>query len=391
MVERKIFKLLKKELSSKYTVVITGMRRVGKTTTLKYLFEQIKSTNKIFLDLERLDIRHLFGDPNYDSIIISLKNIGLDFSKKAYIFLDEIQLLPNITSVIKYLYDHFNIKFVVSGSSSFYLKNHFSESMSGRKIIFNMFPLSFDEFLLFKNEKLSLYKSPFALVNRFIYKKHINYYNEYIKYGGFPEVVLSKTFKEKKNILNDILQSYVYVDVQLISDFSKIDELYNLIKLLASRSGNRIDYTQLSSLTGINRNKIKDYIILFEQTFLIHQVPVFSKNPDVEISKQKKFYFTDSGMANHLAQVSSGILFENCIAMQLSHLGNISYYRKKTGQEIDFILNKTIAIEVKETPTLSDLRILKSRANQIGLIKSYLVGCFMPSKFNEFVWGGSIF
>jgi len=149
---RKIFSELTDHLDKRQITVITGMRRTGKTTLAIELLRQAKDTNQIFIDLERFDNRELFTDPNYDNIIRQLTGRGLDFTRKAWIVLDEIQLVPHITSVLKYLYDHYPIKFIVTGSSSFYLKNLFSESLAGRKILFELYPLSFGEFLNFRGE-----------------------------------------------------------------------------------------------------------------------------------------------------------------------------------------------------------------------------------------------
>jgi len=113
----------------------TGMRRVGKTTALRYLMHQIPHTNKLLIDLEQVENRHIFALNSYQETQIEWEILGVDFSIPAVIALDEIQLVPEITSIIKYFYDHFQVKFLVSGSSSFYMKGQFSESLAGRKRI----------------------------------------------------------------------------------------------------------------------------------------------------------------------------------------------------------------------------------------------------------------
>lgn len=122
------------------------MRRVGKSTALKYLLSQIEHSNKTYIDLEKIENRVLFSENAYATIEAGLKSLGINFNKPCIIALDEIQLVPSSVSVIKYLYDTYGIKFLLTGSSSFYLKNHFSESLAGRKRIFEMYPLTFQEF-----------------------------------------------------------------------------------------------------------------------------------------------------------------------------------------------------------------------------------------------------
>ena len=93
--------------------------------------------------MERLDQRAVFQESNYDLVINFLRNRGLDSTQPMTVALDEIQYVPNLPSVVKYLLDNYQIKFLLTGSSSFYLKNYFTESLAGRKVVFEMFPLTF--------------------------------------------------------------------------------------------------------------------------------------------------------------------------------------------------------------------------------------------------------
>ncbi|MBN2773291.1 MAG: AAA family ATPase, partial [Prolixibacteraceae bacterium] len=135
---RKIYNQIKEHAHRKQVSIITGMRRTGKTTLVKQLLADVLNDNYVYIDLERLDNRYLFQTSNYDSIVLALKQRGLDFNRKCVIALDEAQLVKDLPSVVKYLYDSYDIKFIISGSSSFYLKNSFHESLSGRKKIFEV-------------------------------------------------------------------------------------------------------------------------------------------------------------------------------------------------------------------------------------------------------------
>lgn len=392
MFYRNIYKELEKSLGAKQIIALTGLRRVGKTTAIEHLYKKIKSENKVFLDLEKLEYRAIFNTVRYDDIIISLEIEGIDFSTKGYIFLDEIQLINNIASVIKYIYDHYDVKFIVTGSSSYYMKGAFSESLAGRKQIFELFPLGFDEFLVFKNIKVKLPEFNYQATNPYFISKYFSYYKEYVEFGGFPEIILTKNRKEKTAILKDILNSYIKFDILFLSDFTDIDELYKLIKLLSSRVGSKADYTKLSNISGISRQKIKDYILFLESSYFIRLIKPFVTNADREIAKQKKLYFTDTGILNTFTNISSSAIFENAIAHQLSLKGNVNFYAKRTGQEIDFILDEKIAIEVKETPTAGDLITLNRRAKSINLKQILLVAYNTPeNKFDNYTFGGAIY
>ncbi|NIJ51588.1 ATP-binding protein [Dyadobacter arcticus] len=393
MHKRKLFDELELHLKQKQATVITGMRRVGKSTTLKYLLTKITHPNKLYLDLERVENRALFNQNSYTDIERGLQALGLNFDQPAVLALDEIQLVANSTSVIKSLYDTYDIKFLVTGSSSFYLKNHFSESLSGRKQIFEMYPLDFEEFLTFKNEDTSTLKAErFQTFLPIYYDRWKGHYEEFLQFGGFPEVVLANSESAKINYLKDVLNAYIELDIKLLSDFSVSDTLYKLIQLLSTRVGSRIDHSKISSLIGLNRNKIKDYMHLLEYTYLIQVVKPLTGGIDKELSKQPKLYFADTGLLRVAGQVSSGALFENAIANQLARVGNINYFEKSSGTEIDFILDKKKAIEVKETCTAQDLATLSSRAKMLEITDVTLIGRHPNTgNFVNFIWGGSIF
>jgi uncharacterized protein len=308
------------------------------------------------------------------------------------IALDEVQLIPEVASFIKYYHDHFPVKFITSGSSSYYLRNRFTESLAGRKTIFEMYPLTFPEFLEFKGENASpvqvLRLQPYR---RTLYAQYKPLYEEFIQYGGFPEVVLADTAERKTRFLKDVLNSYIELDVKLLADYSVIDDLYRLITLLSSRIGNKLDYSKLGVLLGINRHKIKEYIHLLERTYFLHLIEPFSNNINRAIAFQPKLYLADTGLIGQLAQISTGAIFENAIAVQLKMMGKVNYFQTKTGQEIDFILDQKTAIEVKETPTPSDVKALRQRASQLDLSETMLIGRYPPgTDFSEFVWGGTV-
>ncbi len=389
-IERIIYPDLKAHLSKRQITVITGLRRTGKTTLLKKLLEDFKGANKIYIDLERIDNRDLFSEKNYENIITTLSQRGLNFSKKTLIAIDEVQLLPGIVSVIKYLYDSYSIKFIITGSSSYYIKNLFSESLSGRKRVFELYTLCFSEFLLFKNVN---YTSSNSFSKNFIpaeYERLKKHYDEFIRYGGFPEVVISKSIANKKDIVNDILNSYLNIDIKNIADIRNQKNLHQLLKMTAARAGTRLDYSKLSSLTGISRPSVHNYLDLLENTFVITRVPVYSKNRDREIVKAPKIFIDDNGLLNQLAEVSSGVQFENAIFNQLKFYGKLQYYSLKTGKEIDFILDGNSAIEVKETATVHDMTLLKNLSKNIDISKNIVVARYPSPSFKDFVWGGDL-
>ncbi len=395
IIDRTIFPVLSQALSDQRIMVITGMRRVGKTTTLKWLLEQVPSTNKLLMDLERRDQRAVFEENNYERVMDYFRNMGLNPEEPMIIALDEIQYAPNLPSVVKYLYDKYSIKFLLTGSSSFYLKNLFNESMAGRKVVYEMFPLGFGEFLDFRG---MLYRKRTSLeemrYDAHEYERLQSLYEEYIHFGGLPNVVLEARTEIKREILLDIFSSYINIDVQAMADFRKIGELQNLLRLLSMRIGNKLDLSKLSQIVGISRPTLNEYLEFLERTYIIHQLPAYAR-ADRSTALGKKLYFRDNGIASILGQLAEGALFENAIFNQLHNYGELAYLSKGNSYEIDFILTsgnqKPVGLEVKYHPVDSDQAKLERAAVKQGLTQVWLVGRHPAPGFSNFLWGGNIF
>lgn len=388
--KRSLYPSLLQHAQTPLVTVLTGMRRTGKTTLIKQLLLDLPNKNSLFFDLQRADIRELFSLKNYDDIRLALISRGLSDKQQMIVALDEIQLLPEITGVIKYLLDTHQIKFIITGSSSYYPKNLFSESLAGRKKVFELFPLSFGEFLTFKNlnlPKIDWLKSDFSFD---IFNRFSAYYEEFIRFGGFPQVVLAQTENEKRDLLSDIMSSYINIDIKTLADFADERNYYNLAKLLARRVGSRVELTKLASESGLSRHTVANYISFFEKTYLIATLPVYTHSIDREIVKSKKLYFVDTGLANSLAELSSGAQFENTVFNQVTCQGKLRYYALKTGQEIDFVLDEKTALEVKETPTELDQLGLDRISKTANLSNSRLIGRYRSPIFTNYIWGGGI-
>lgn len=374
-------------IDSAQAIVVTGMRRCGKTFLLQDIFAKTESKNKLFLDLENPLIQHLFEEENYETIKNSLESQGLDFSQKTWIFLDEIQWVENLPSVVKYLSDHYPVKFILTGSASFYLKNLFSESLSGRKFIFELFPLSFQEFLRFKNSSLVLPKQ--ASISLTTAEMFRPLWQEYLEFGGFPAVVLAKNRQEKELLLNEVFTAYFQKEVKQLADFRKADLVRDLILLLAENSGNLVNVERLASELKVSRLTIEEWLAFLADTYLIALIEPYSKTLRVALRKAKKVYLIDWGLAHLLGNITPGQRLENCVFHLLRLKGKVSYFRKKSGAEIDFILDKKTAVEVKRTGVANDLNRLRVLAKTLGL-KTVVVATEKPTAEKGFCPGFSL-
>lgn len=363
---RQLYDKIKKYFDSPEAIIITGMRRTGKTTLLNLIFDQTDSRNKIFIDLENPLNRKYFEEENYERIKISFEFLGIDFTRRSYIFLDEIQFVKNLPSVVKYLIDHYKVKFYLTGSASFYLKNLFTESLAGRKYLFELFPLTFSEFLLFKESVLKIPDSTNE-VSKTIFETISPLYDEYLLFGGFPGVVLKTNAEEKKRALEEIFTSFFQREILQLGDFRRNENIRDLILLLAQRLGSKLDIQRISKEIGLSRPTVYEYIAFLEGTYLLKTIRPYTRGKNSEIRKMPKVYLCDTGLANHLVSQERGLLFENNIFQILRQRGELNYYQMKKGIEIDFILDRKWAYEVKLTPQLSDAKKLKKAADELGL------------------------
>lgn len=379
---RKLKRRILETIDNDLTVVITGMRRVGKTFLLHDLIQSRQSDNALILDFEKPEDAQVFQEQSYDAIVRSLTQRNLRLTPKtpgvrgrpedrAWLGIDEIQRNKQTPSIVKYLTDHYFIKCIVTGSASYYLKNLFSESLSGRKSAYHLTPLDFGEYLVFQN----LYDGPFAssldellsFDTLALRATFMPLYQTYLTSGGFPQTVPMSDPQEQKRLLLDILDSYLHIDVRSLSDIRGIKELDMLIRLLPPRIGQKMDISKLSREVGISRSTTKQYLDFLTMTYVAHLVQPFSRSPDRELTTIAKCYFCDVGLGGSLTTLSAGQRLENAVFTALEPRYALNYYQKKSGVEIDFILDKRIGIEVKEFATPRDYHRLERVARELSL------------------------
>jgi predicted AAA+ superfamily ATPase len=378
MLKRSLYHIILPHLQHKNAIVITGMRQVGKTTLMKQLADAWQG-KQLWFDFDNpLDLL-TFENINYDAIYRDLqRKTRANDDERLLVCIDEIQNYPEITKIIKYLIDHFKIKFIVTGSSNYYLRNLFPESLSGRKFLFVLHPLSYREYLFFQGKlpENELQPSPddfFAVHSPASSMRRAELYDEYMEFGGFPEVAVTTDQQTKKLILRNIFSSFFEKDIKVFSELKDVRELRDLILLLGPRNGNILDITRIASELGVNRVKIYNYLEFLEGTFFLRLLPRYTKSIDRSVAGGKKVYFSDTGLLNLISRTTPGQLLETTVANQLQHYGEISYYNKRNTAEIDFILNGEIALEVKQKAIEPDIRKLERIAGSIGLSRYYIV------------------
>ncbi len=363
---RKLYKQLLEHLPRKEFAIITGARQTGKTTLIEQLKEEFDKRNLENYLLSVEDPVLLKALNNHPENIFQF--IPQPENKHIILFVDEIQYLEDPSNFLKLLFDkyHGKLKLYATGSSAFYIDKKFKDSLAGRKRIFRLNTLDFDEFLQFKTgndnilnelEMIRANKNYISLER----KKIENYFNEFLTYGGYPAVVLSQSIDEKKMLLKEIWQSYLKRDMS-DSQIKNEDKFYNLLKILAHQSGNLLNMHELANTLQISATSVERYIYVLRKSFHISLVRPFYKNIRKELTKMPKFYFNDLGFRNIILnsfnpvfdKVDKGTIIENYVFLRLAEtydLDELKYWRTTSGNEVDFVIsssyNEGLAIEVK--------------------------------------------
>ena len=365
MVRRKKHTIISNHISKREFTILIGARQIGKSTLLKQLFEELKQNGEavFFLNLDRKDILEELNQ-NPENL---LKICPLQSDKKIIVFIDEIQYLDDATNFLKLLFDEYStqLKIVATGSSAFYIDRQFNDSLVGRKKIFQMGTLDFEEFLLFKNRadlvnEISQFKS--KKKSKSIQENLLwAYMDEFINYGGYPAVVLEENVEDKIELLREIRDSYIKRDV-LESGITDETKFYRMLMLLASQTGNLLNVNEISNTLRISNATVENYLYVLQKCFHITLLKPFYANLRKELTKMPKVYINDLGLRNVLINYFSpleqradkGAVLENFSYRLLSERfeeDQIKYWRTADGNEVDFVIEtsylKGFAVEIK--------------------------------------------
>ena len=358
---RKIVRKVLKFLDDREILAIHGSRQVGKTSLMHYLSDNyLKAkagpSNLVYFDLEDFVLLELCNR-GPDEVVKYLKGKGADFNRKIYLLIDEIQYLENPSSFLKLFHDRYrsSVKLLVTGSSSFLIKKKFRDSLAGRIIDFELFPLDFEEFLDFKNLTYNLGSDSETLV-----REILPLYEQHILYGGYPAIVLEDDVEKKETKLKQVINAYLKRDIRDLTAIRNIEKFNNLLRILASQSANLLNIAELSNTLGIAKKTVEEYLFILESTYVLRKVYPYHRNIRSELTKMPKIFFEDTGMLNLLinktfSPVVTGQMLETnvySLFRKNTDVENITFWRTNKGQEIDFVLNfpkknKVVPVEVK--------------------------------------------
>jgi len=345
--KRPLFFRIQKYMGDRQIILITGLRRVGKTS-LMYQFVQdllgrkVKAERIVYFsfDEEQADLDGLLK--TYEERVL-LKKIG---DEKIYVFLDEIQKCRNWQNRIKIVYDlHPNMKFIISGSASVQISRKAKESLAGRIFDFLLEPLSFGEFLEWKNVKIESGKEE-------LYQSHaVPLFNDYLRKGGFPEIVGEEDDEKIRNyVKNNVIERIIYRDLPEEFGIKDYELLRTLIEMIAREPGMTVNFDALSRDLHRNKKTIMDYFFYLEYAMLVRFLANYREGFLVSSRKLKKAYIANTAVSFVFVENFYAGSFLEKIAENSAVIAADAknYYRNK--YEVDMILKKgkeTIPVEVK--------------------------------------------
>ena len=353
------FSKIQRYLETGEIMVLSGVRRSGKTTllfqTIKYLIDDLSvpPRNILFVNCDEPEISSL-ENPLLKVVDTYRKEIparGL-----IYLVFDEIQSIPEWERIIKSLYDRKTYKIIISGSSSYLLDSQLSTLLSGRFLPVPVFPLDFREYLSFRG--IDITDDPVELVARKY--EILNHLKRYLREGGFPIVVLQEDERTKNDYLKAYYDSIVYRDIIRVNEIRNQKALAGLLHYLFTNITAPYSYRRLKDLLGIDLDAVQDYIHFAEMARILFEVRHFAYSLQPQTRPNRKIYCIDNGLRNAVSfrfSEDEGKLAENLVFVELLRSGTTPFYWKKK-KEVDFVVkgpdNLLTAINVSYTDAIHE-------------------------------------
>jgi len=324
MYERSLHAVIAKKTGGNKAIVIVGPRQVGKTTLIQHF---LKDREHLFLDADDPIVRVFLTNPNTEEL---RRIIG----KSTTVFIDEAQRVPGIGITLKIITDQFkSVQLFVSGSSSFELSNELNEPLTGRKWEYELLPVSWEEY----EHHHGYLVAEQQVENRLLY-------------GFYPDVLNHPG--EEKDILKQLVNSYLYRDILAYANIRKPEILEKLVLALALQVGNEVNYNELAQTVGVDRKTIENYVNILSQGYVVFSLGSYNKNLRSEIKKSRKIYFYDNGIRNMIIgnfnsldmRLDKGALWENFLVSERkkqhaykNSFSNSYFWRTRQQQEVDYV------------------------------------------------------
>lgn len=372
---RKILTKLKDSISVRQITMVTGLRRVGKTTLMFQLIDKLIQDDLI---LPEYILYYSFDEVRYDLddffSYYQLHILGAELQEvdRVFIFLDEIQKLRNWSDRVKILYDMYpNVKILLSGSANLVLKGGSRESLAGRFFDYSINPLDFPEFLTFR--QVDIEPSKEVIFQQTIARE----FQRFLKTGGFIEAMSFNETQLVQYFRDSILERVAYRDIPDVFSVSRPELLLRLIHILAQRPGLYLEYKNLGNDLKVDQRTITTYFDYLEYSYLVQKLYNFSTNLLTSEKKLKRVYLANTGFTCALTgELDLPSLLEQ---FWINLLKSKYFYRSPQKDEVDliFAFEKTLLpIEIKIRQNISSralgpiLKFLRRFGLEKGLVIS---------------------
>lgn len=351
-------------------VCIAGIRRSGKSTIIKQLAKELGGDiNTLIVNFE--DERFIQRDLKVLREIFNTYREKVKPGKKPFIFLDEIQNIPEWERFARGVHERKEATLVISGSSSKLLSAELATLLTGRNITFFAHPLSFKEFLKFKG--ISTTTEIEALAKRIEIKRALD---EYMEFGGFPEVVLST---DKKRILQGYFEAIIQKDTVDRFNIREREKIKTLSKFYLTNISSHVSFNKVSSFLGIPLTTVERFSDYIQTACLVFFIKKYSFSMKEQEKAQRKVYSIDSGLSNAIGfrfTKNSGKLMENIVATELKIRQSfepgteIYYWKDQSGREVDFLVKDGLKVSelIQVCQDLSDMGTKEREVK--GLVKA---------------------
>ncbi len=328
----------KKFIDSDLIKIITGPRRAGKSVASFLLLKEKKFAYLNFDDENLLKVE------NYDEIIKAIFEV---YPESKYLFFDEIQNLKNWEIFVNKLHRR-GYNLIITGSNAKLLSKELATSLTGRYIPIEIFPFSFSEFLDAKGWKIEKEKVNVPEIQG----KILNYLDEYMRNGGFPEVVVKNL--EARTYLETLSNSILFKDVVKRYNLRFSQKIYDLNNYLNSNFSSEFSFSKLKNILDFRSTvTLQNYLSYLEESFLVFILNRFSFKVKEQIKTPKKVYIVDNGFCSYMSpgfSMDYGKLMENLVFVEIMRRGyklnkDVFFYKTRNNKEVDFILKKGINIE----------------------------------------------
>ena len=267
--------------------MLYGPRQIGKTTLAKELINSITLRTR-FINADELVYREVLASQ-------SSQRLGELLGDAELLVIDEAQRVPEIGLNLKILVDRFpHAKILATGSASFDLANKISEPLTGRKLTFNLYPVSYREI----QQTIGKIEARAQL-------------ERWLVWGGYPAMVTTGDPVLRERLLGELVGSYLYRDILELDGVRRADKIVDLLRLLAFQIGQEVSIAELATSLGLNFQTVEKYLDLLEKVFVISKVSGFSRNLRKEVRKNSRYYFYDNGVRNSLIQNFNALSVRN--------------------------------------------------------------------------------